>query len=146
MIFARPKRRVSKVFLHCSASDLDAHDDISVIKRWHVMERGFSDVGYHFFITRNGAIQFGRSLEVAPAAQQWHNTGTIAICVHGNSRFTESQMKSLKKLCREIHASYQGNVTFHGHCEVDKGKTCPVFDYRVVLGLDADGRIQPATS
>ena len=39
--------------------------------------------------------------------------------------------------------------TFHGHREVNPHKTCPVYDYRAILGLDAVGRLgrgpQPST-
>src|SRR5690606_32519342 len=111
MTFIKPKRPVSKVFLHCSASDFDAHDDIAVIKRWHVQDNGWSDVGYHFFITRKGVVQFGRSLESIPAAQKGHNKGSIAICLHGNAKFTNKQLRSLKALCEEIKRTYEGKIT-----------------------------------
>jgi len=139
-IFVKPEREVNTTFLHCSASDLAAHDDVSVIKRWHVVENGWSDVGYHFFIKRDGTIQFGRSLEHNPAAQKGHNTGSIAICLHGNARFTKAQFKSLKKLCNDINNEYSGMV-FRGHNEVNKGKACPVYDPKIVLGLDKKGRM-----
>ena len=45
-------REVDRVFLHCSASPNPAHDDINVIRDWH-LERGWNDVGYHFFIKGN---------------------------------------------------------------------------------------------
>jgi peptidoglycan hydrolase-like protein with peptidoglycan-binding domain len=44
----------------------------------------------------------------------------------------------VRQLCREIDEAYDGQVTFHGHCEVSS-KSCPVFAYREVLGLDASG-------
>lgn len=136
-MFVKPDRPVSKIYLHCSASDNIRHNNISVIRQWH-LDRGWSDVGYHFFITRNGKIQDGRPLDKIPAAQKGHNTGSIAICVHGLKRFTKSQLDSVVSLCTEINDAYSGDVTFHGHCEVSE-KTCPVFDYKHVLGLDAMG-------
>lgn len=141
MIFNKPNRPIDRVFIHCSASDNPAHDDIEVIRQWH-RERGWSNIGYHYFITKNGDIFVGRSLEQTPAAQKGHNKGTIAICLHGleKDKFTEEQFTSLEVLCREIDAAYDF-VTFHGHCEVNPHKTCPVFDYKKVLNLNSKGQI-----
>lgn len=139
MDFSRPKRAIDRVFLHCSASDFSEHDNVETLRRWH-KERGWRDVGYHFFIRKDGEVEHGRSLEDPPAAQQGHNTATIAICLHGLKRenFTKLQFESLISLCRDIDRAYDNQLTFHGHCEVS-GKTCPVFDYQTVLGLTAAG-------
>ncbi len=141
MTFTKPRRAVSRVFLHCSASDLPEHDDVAVMRQWH-LANGWSDVGYHFFIRKDGVIQPGRALELVPAAQAGHNTGSIAICLHGldKGRFTDAQFASLRARAGEINAAYGGAVTFHGHCEVS-AKACPVFDYRAVLRLDSIGRL-----
>lgn len=139
--FTAPKRRVWKVFIHCSASDNPKHDDISVIRDWHINERHFADVGYHYFIRSTGEIQNGRDVEVVPAAQQGYNTGSIAICLHGKDHFTIEQFTSLITLCGAIHGALP-KVTFHGHCEVSQ-KLCPNFNYRNVLGLDEKGNLKP---
>ena len=142
MAFKGPERDVERIFIHCSASDRPEHDDIRVMREWHVEGRGWSDVGYHFFIQKNGTVQEGRPLARIPAAQAGNNTGTIAICLHGlaEERFTKAQYDSLIGLCSEIDAAYDGMATFHGHREVS-AKACPVFPYREVLGLDAQGSL-----
>lgn len=134
----KPKRFVSKVFLHCSASDNPKHDNIETITKWH-LERGFSEVGYHFFIQKNGDIIKGRDLEKIPAAQKGHNTGSIAICCHGLNKFTEEQKASVRELCLHLNRIHNHGLTFHGHCEVEPNKTCPVYDYKAWLWLDKDG-------
>lgn len=141
MLYRKPNRYISRVFIHCSASDYGSHDDVSVIRKWH-LARGWSDVGYHFFITKNGVIQNGRNLERTPAAQRGNNTGTIAICCHGLriEKFTIGQELALWDLCKSIYLSYSGNVSFHGHCEVST-KSCPVFSYKDWLKLDQFGRM-----
>ncbi|WP_216595367.1 peptidoglycan recognition protein family protein [Aestuariivita boseongensis] len=137
---------MDRVFLHCSASDNPSHDNVATIKRWHTdpkpQGRGWSDTGYHYFIRKNGILENGRPLSRTPAAQAGHNTGTIAICLHGldEDKFTESQFATLKNLCVEINDSYDGTLTFHGHREV-ASKACPVFDYKAVLKLDQFGRL-----
>lgn len=138
MTFSKPRRKVDRVFIHCSASDNPAHDNVATMDKWH-KARGWSGVGYHFFIRKSGLIEEGRPLERVPAAQAGNNTGTIAICLHGllESKFTEEQFKSLVKLCQEIDVAYFGKVTFWGHNEV-ANKACPVFDHAHVLGLDSN--------
>ena len=147
MAFAKPAREIDRVFLHCSATDQNAHDDVAVMRRWHVDDRGWNDVGYHFFIKKDGTVQPGRDLEKTPAAQRGHNAGTNAICQHGLAlgRFTRGQYRSVIALCREIDDALDGMVSFHGHSEVSS-KACPVFPYRVVLGLDDHGEMIYAPS
>ena len=137
--FAAPNRKMNTVFLHCSASDNAAHDDVSVIRQWH-LARGWSEIGYHYFVNKTGDVQAGRALERTPAAQKGHNTGSIAISLHGlrADRFTPKQFESLVALCKAIDDAYDAQIRFRGHCEVST-KSCPVFNYRQVLGLDASG-------
>jgi N-acetylmuramoyl-L-alanine amidase len=144
-MFQKPNREVYSVFVHCSASDNPDHDKASVIKQWH-LDRGWSDIGYHYFIRKNGALECGRGLERTPAAQKGHNTGSIAICMHGLliEKFTESQLLVLGSLCRTIDEAYDHDITFHGHNEVNLHKTCPVINVKEVLNLDEQGYIKYA--
>jgi len=140
-MFVKPKREIDRVFLHCSASPNPEHGDVEIIRAWH-HQRGWNDIGYHYFIPFGGELQIGRNIEKTPAAQQGHNTGTIAICLHGlyKHNFTLNQYETLQTLCKQINSAYDGKVTFHGHCEVSN-KACPVFDYKAVLELDPSGHI-----
>ncbi|MEA3419119.1 MAG: N-acetylmuramoyl-L-alanine amidase [Campylobacterota bacterium] len=140
-MFTKPSRRVRRVFVHCSASDYPEHDNIETIRKWH-LSRGFSEIGYHYFIQKDGQLSKGRSIEKTPAAQRGHNIGTIAICLHGlkKENFTESQFDTLCQLSLQIDRSYNGDISFHGHCEVAP-RACPVFDYQSVLELDRYGSL-----
>ncbi len=126
-MFCKPTRKVNRVFLHCSSSDIPSHDDVEVIRAWH-LNRGFDDIGYHFFIHKNGKISRGRDMEKTPASQKGHNIGTISICLHGYriEKFTYAQFKSLKTLALEINKAYYERISFHGHCEVSS-RACPIF-------------------
>ena len=138
--FVEPERFVSTVFLHCSASNSPFHDHVQVIRQWH-LEKGWNDIGYHYFIRIDGTIQIGRDLETVPAAQKGHNRGSIAICLHGlnDEDFTEEQFDALILLCGQINKAYDRKITFHGHREVSS-KLCPVFDYKRVLNLNEHGK------
>jgi N-acetylmuramoyl-L-alanine amidase len=141
-LYIKPRRPISRVFLHCSASDNPKHDNIATMTAWH-LARGFATIGYHFFITKAGLILNGRSLESDPAAQAGHNKGSIAVCLHGLdvAAFTEAQFFALRRLCLAIEAVHGvGRLSYHGHREV-AAKACPVFDYKTVLKLDKFGRL-----
>ena len=142
-MFVKPIRQVKKVFLHCSANS-NPNWKINDLKKSH-LARGFNDIGYHFFIDFNGTIYKGRDLEIIPSAQKGYNTNSIAICLHGglNSKndFKEIQLNKCKELCLQINSTYNNNITFHGHCEVESGKDCPVFDYKKLLNLNQQGYV-----
>ena len=52
-------REINKIILHCSASRCDKDFDVNDIKEWH-LQRGFTDVGYHYIIKLNGEIQWSK--------------------------------------------------------------------------------------
>lgn len=141
-MFETPKRRVDRIFIHCSASEnesLVGATLVDEIRRWH-LERGWSDVGYHFLIDKDGELMSGRDILKSPAAQRGHNTGTIAIMVHGLRHFSRPSLNMLKEFCTQINEAYSGRISYHGHCEVSN-KSCPVFDYKSLLDLDRFGRM-----
>lgn len=142
MMYEAPSRRVERVFIHCSASDaerLKGQELVDEIRRWH-QARGWSDIGYNLLIDKPGLLMPGRPLEKTPAAQKGHNTGTVAIMVHGLESFSDASLATLKGFCGQINNAHSGHISFHGHCEVSN-KSCPVFDYRGLLGLDRFGRM-----
>lgn len=142
--FTPPGRAVHSLFFHCSASDRPEHDDVAVMRDWHVNGNGWSDVGYHYFVKKSGEWQSGRPLERTPAAQgDGFNAGTIAVCLHGlvKSAFTSAQFETGYAMVRGICDAYGDRgvrIRVRGHCEVYP-KECPVFDYRRAFGLDAAG-------
>jgi len=146
MLFKKPRRKVNRVFIHCSASDHPEHDNIEVIRQWH-LARGFDDIGYHFFIHKNGNVSCGRSLERTPASQRGHNLGTISICLHGFhiEKFTQAQYHTLQNMTKYINSIYYERISFHGHEEVAH-KSCPIINYRAILKLDRYGSLGLTTS
>lgn len=117
------------ITIHCSDSPQGRGDDINAIRRWH-KERGFKDVGYHYVILENGTIQQGRTEDTLGAHAKGHNN-TIGICLIGIDSFTDEQFKALTGLCLELKTKYKfKNDVIKGHCELDKGKTCPNFDVK----------------
>lgn len=144
--FIKPKRKVSRVFVHCSAHDgtgpaYEGQGLFKTITAWHIA-RKFNGCGYHLLIDKKGLIIPARNLEIVPAAQEGNNTGTIAICLHGLdiNKFTTEQRLALQNVCAQINKAYNGFITFHGHCEVSK-KSCPVIPYKIWLWLSSFGKM-----
>ena len=60
-------RHIDEIILHCSATPEGRDVSLDDIRRWHVDERGWSDVGYHFVITLDGVVHAGRPMDIAGA-------------------------------------------------------------------------------
>ena len=128
-------REISKIIVHCSDSNIKSHDNIETIRKWHVEERGWSDIGYHYVITQDGIIHEGRPLSRNGAhAAGGHNTGSIGICLTGKSVFTRAQHASLSGLIFGFCQAFDIKpVNVIGHYDVSN-KTCPNFDVIKPLG------------
>lgn len=140
-VFTKPNRTIKRIFIHCSDSDVKSHDDINVIKKWHVIDNLWSDIGYHYFITKTGEIQLGRDINLTPAAQKNNNKDTIAICLSGRDEFTQSQFNTLRKLCIDITSQYSYDIQIFGHRDVDNTKTCPNFEVKTKLNLSGNNTL-----
>ena len=126
-------RKINKIIVHCSDSDYSHHDDISVIRKWHTEERGWKDVGYHFFIQASGNVQWGRPIEQAGAHVSGQNKDSIGICLHGKQKFTQQQFNSLKSLLFDLIRQFDLTTNdVYGHRDFDRHKTCPNFDVKTV--------------
>jgi hypothetical protein len=93
-------------------------------------------VGYNFFVDLDGTVTEGRPIEVTPAAQKGHNTGSVAIALwggHGGDQddkfednFTPEQDRALRKLIAQLRMEYPSITKVRGHNEVSP-KMCPCF-------------------
>lgn len=94
-------RHIDTIHIHHSASTSPIHDDIEVIREWH-LDRGFNDVGYHYYLTMSGRLQIGRPLSNMPASIKHHNEGAIAICLGGRYGISKQQKDMLIRLVRNL--------------------------------------------
>ena len=127
-------RKINKIIIHCSATPEGRDVSPEEIKRWHVEERGWSDVGYHFIITIDGVVHSGRPLEIQGAHTKGHNSESIGICYVGGmdkemksakDTRTEEQKDSLVNLICELKDIYDCKVYGHNNFS---NKECPSFD------------------
>lgn len=121
-------RKLNCLIIHCSDSDVPAHDNIETIREWH-LARGFKDVGYHHFVDKSGRVHPGRSEDIAGAHCEGHNAKSIGICLSGRHDFTEEQFEALEKLCLGLCRKYgleKSDIV--AHHSFNPNKTCPNFD------------------
>lgn len=124
--------RPTRVILHCSATKDGLVVDWSAIRRFHVDQRGWKDIGYHFGIERIGdayEVLMGRSLDEPGAHCQYQNYDSIGVCFvgefdeHGPSREQwEKGLQLVTWLCRR-HLIPPERV--FGHNQFDRAKSCP---------------------
>jgi len=125
-------RLINKIIIHCADTPDGADFDVDDIREWHVNERGWSDVGYHYIILLDGTIQKGREDSVNGAHVQGHNSTSVGICYigGGNSLDTRTtpQKVSLVHLISVLKRMYN-NAEVLGHRDFDGvTKECPCFD------------------
>lgn len=125
----------NKIILHCSGTKPLSTVNVNSIRRFHVEDNKWNDIGYHYVITIDGTVQEGRPLNVVGSHTKGHNTNSIGICLVGgeydsnHNKFYEVQFNSLRKLLRELFDKYDV-LPVYGHYEFNKHKTCPNFDVK----------------
>lgn len=125
----RCMEHINKIIIHCSDSDQEAHDDIGIIRAWHIT-KGWKDVGYHFFIKSDGVVQFGRSLNEEGAHCKGQNDDSIGICLAGRHYFSEFQYQSLVRLVSALLILFELEFSdVYEHNYFDPTKTCPNMDW-----------------
>ena len=71
-VFIKPNRAVDTVWIHCCSSSGMSVPGAEV-NQWHV-DRGWSGIGYHFFIYIDGTLELGRPLEKRGALVKDYNS------------------------------------------------------------------------
>jgi N-acetylmuramoyl-L-alanine amidase len=143
--FASCTRDITEVVVHWTGTynnqDIGAED----VHQWH-KEKGWSGIGYHFIIRRDGRLQRGRPLNKtgAHAGANGHNKYSIGVsfaagynCPSGTKNankfisadsITAEQMKTFDMFMGSFYDEFPGGQAF-GHVDTDdKGKQDPGFD------------------
>lgn len=132
-------REIKFLVVHCSDSDVIRHDNVDVIRKWH-LERGFDDIGYHYIITKDGVIHQGRNIEQIGAHVKGYNKDSIGVCLTGRHKFSKEQFASLRNLCQDLCTAFKlERFDVLHHRDLDNKKTCPNFDLFDVLTWRKDG-------
>lgn len=130
------------IAIHCSATKLSQDVSIERIKKWH-LKRGWSDVGYHYYIRKDGTLELGRDRdndgniwEEIGAHVRNFNSKSIGICYEGGldengepkDTRTKEQKLVMSALLKLISSQFKG-VKINGHRDFPNvTKSCPCFD------------------
>lgn len=135
-------RPVNEIIIHCTATHArwmegqDTSAKVAEVRRWHVRDNGWRDIGYHYLIDRDGTVARGRPVEQVGAHVAGRNTGTIGVSLlggHGSnekdaftSHFTPEQDAALRKLLADLQGRFPNATTISGHNQY-AAKACPGF-------------------
>jgi N-acetyl-anhydromuramyl-L-alanine amidase AmpD len=133
-----------EIAVHCTATQpLFMHNSrtsekVAEVRRRHVEDRGWRDIGYHYLIDRDGTVARGRAESVIGAGIAGHNRGVLHVSLLGgfgskktdrfDQHFTPAQDAALRALIADIRARADIQK-ISGHCDY-AAKACPGFQVR----------------
>ena len=129
-------RTITLIILHCSGTRASQGYSFEACRRDHI-RRGWEDIGYHYYITRDGKVHEGRQLTEVGAHCKDHNKHSIGVCYEGGmdshgtacDTRTPAQLRSMRKLLEELHGRFPSAIIL-GHRDLSPD-------------LDSDGHISP---
>ena len=123
--------------IHCSDTPPTMDIGVDEIRSWH-KARGWSDIGYHDVIRRDGSIEKDRDIEIIGAHAKGFNKNSIGLCLIGGkgmsglpeSNFTRHQWAALSDFVDATEKQYPGiEIVGHGTLP-NANKTCPNFNVK----------------
>lgn len=143
-------RRVDEIIIHCTATRAEWWSTRTVkqktaeVRKWHVEDRGWSDIGYAALIDRDGKVAMGRDLDNdgdtfddIGAHTKGHNSRSIGIALFGghgsretdkfSDHFTPEQDAALRSMIADLKLRFPTIKKISGHNEY-AAKACPGFD------------------
>lgn len=128
-------RTINEVIVHCTATPEGRHVTVATIRDWHVNQRKWSDIGYHWVVYLDGSIHPGRPEARQGAHVARHNRKTIGIVYVGGvdkngkpkDTRTPAQKAALVQLLLELKMRYPTITKISGHRDY-AAKACPSFD------------------
>lgn len=127
-------RKIRKIIVHCTATKKEHNVTVDDLKQWHVIERGWKDIGYHFFIDLDGLMHECRPIEQTGAHTKGHNFDSIGIAYAGglgsdsawHDTRSEKQKQTLEDALCYLKIQYP-MARVYGHRDFSN-KMCPSFD------------------
>ena len=147
MILKKTRRQIDWLVVHCTATREGQDISVNQIRQWH-LNRGWSDIGYHYVIDLDGNIHEGRPVWRIGAHVRGYNRYSIGITYVGGvssllspkDTRTPQQKSALRNLLIELKKLYP-NAKIQGHRDFSKDinnngviepfewlKACPSFD------------------
>lgn len=126
-------RYIDKIIVHCSATPEGRDVSAATIDEWH-KQRGWSGIGYHYVVSLDGTIEYGRDINKTGAHVKGQNKGSIGLCYVGGvdsdmnpkDTRTDEQKESLLLLIKTLKKMHP-RAEVYGHRDFST-KACPSFD------------------
>lgn len=107
------QRNISLIVVHCTASRCTSTLTPAALDAMH-KQRGFTECGYHYYITRDGTIHHMRDITRDGAHAKGYNTPSIGIAYEGGldasgrpaDTRTPAQRQSLEVILRFLLLTY----------------------------------------
>lgn len=151
-------RHIDEIIIHCTATFPNWREGqrtstkVREVKRWHVEDRGWSDIGYHYLIDRDGTVQDGRPIRRAGAHVKGHNSNSIGISLFGGKggtasdqfqdNFTEDQEQALIALIADLRERFPEITKISGHNQ-HAAKACPCWSVPAWRSNGSPAQIPP---
>lgn len=138
-----------KLTIHCSDTPNRRKVTSEQIHKWHTKDRGWSAIGYHYVITRDGVVDsrknkdFFRGLNQPGAHVRGRNKDNIGICFVGRDRFTKKQFWALHDIYNDLRQAYNLKLSdVWCHYEFNHNKSCPNMRTGNLIAWLATGKIE----
>lgn len=131
----QPRRKTDFIVIHSAATKPTMDIGLKEITKWH-RDQGYTAIGYHFVIRRDGTVETGRPVDTIGAHVRGYNSTSVGICMVGGidakgkpeNNYTPEQFETLKTLIKELSTTYKGAKVV-GHRDFPGvAKACPCFD------------------
>lgn len=127
-------RKIDYIIVHCTATKPNQDWTVDDIRRCHVKERGFSDIGYHYVIYRDGSIHPGRPESQVGAHCLGYNSNSLGVVTVSGidsdgkpaDTRTDAQKEALRAFLKELKKKYP-SAKIRGHRDF-AAKACPSYD------------------
>ena len=130
----RSRRNIKEIIVHCTATPEYRDYTVDDIRQWH-KQQGWSDIGYHYVVYRDGTVHEGRDVDISGAHCTGHNANSIGVVYVGGvssdgktpkDTRTDLQRAALLSLLLDLRKLYP-KAEIHGHRDF-ANKACPSFD------------------
>jgi len=138
----KPDSAVTYIVIHYSATPIERNFTAADIDRMH-RDRGFKEIGYHYFIRKDGTVETGRDLSQSGrfevgAHSKGENSSSIGVCYEGGVRAnaptigfdsrTKQQHVAMEALVISLMERFPRAIV-KGHRDMPGAATqCPGFD------------------
>lgn len=141
-------RQIDLIVIHCSATKEDEDFSVDDLRELHVNKNGWSDIGYHFYYTKDGKEHICRPVEKLGAHAKGHNKTSVGLSYEGgldSSGNPADTRNTLQKIAIGRRVSrlreYFGEIPVIGHRDLspdkngdgtidasERMKQCPCYD------------------